>query len=333
MTILLTDLLRLVPPSVEKQVRTTRNQARSVLQEALRAECRLVLRMPERLEVKHLGAQVPVNIDPAFPAALRSITFPDEIEVIVLLSRHRKILEEAHHGVLGLLRLREELTRKSPDDERWVSASESDLQSTFNWAQSLLKILEEQNPLMKVLSVREDILGIYKFDVKNPSADDREINRAEILLYWAVIGLVSEWMGCTVEDLTIVVLAHELAHAYTQLGADIEGRRWQAEAFAEAENEVKEGLAQYYTDLVLRRLSHRYAGAFEAYKQMLPMQSDLYRTHENWVKDSTPESVRRAMLEMRRWKEGTLGEFNQRLVEAQQQLNPRNTGHISFRNS
>jgi hypothetical protein len=32
-----------------------------------------------------------------------------------------------------------------------------------------------------------------------------------------VIGLVSEWMGCSVEDLSIVVLAHELAHAYTQV--------------------------------------------------------------------------------------------------------------------
>jgi hypothetical protein len=63
---------------------------------------------------------------------------------------------------------------------------------------------------------------------------------------------VSEWMGCTVEDLTVVVLTHELAHAYTQLGADIEGRRWPAAAFAAAESGLKEGLAQYYTDRVFR---------------------------------------------------------------------------------
>lgn len=320
---MLTDLLRRVPKSVEKQVRTTRNQARSVLQEALRAECRLVLRMPEEPEVKHSGAQVPVNIDPAHPVVLRDIAFPDEIEIIVLLSRYRKILEEAHHGVLGLLALREELMRKSSDYEQWISASKSDLQSTFNWAQSLLKILEEHNPLMRVLAVREDILGSYVYDSKNSLADDREVNRAQIRLYWAVIGLVSEWMGCTVENLTIVVLTHELSHAYTQLGADIEGRRWQAAAFARAEAEVKEGLAQYYTDRVLQRLSHRYAGALAVYKQMLPMQPDLYRTHENWVKKSTPESVRRTMLEMRRWKEGTLNEFNHRLAKAQHQLEPK----------
>src|SRR4029077_10395808 len=43
------------------------------------------------------------------------------------------------------------------------------------------------------------------------------------------------WLGCDVEDLTVVVLTHELAHAYTQLGADIEGRRWAAPLFAKAE--------------------------------------------------------------------------------------------------
>jgi hypothetical protein len=39
-----------------------------------------------------------------------------------------------------------------------------------------------------------------------------------------------------------VVLAHELAHAYTQLGADIDGRRWAAPSFAKAETALKEGL-------------------------------------------------------------------------------------------
>ena len=51
-----------------------------------------------------------------------------------------------------------------------------------------------------------------------------------------------------------MVLTHELAHAYTQLGADIDGRRWAAASFAKAETELKEGLAQYYTERVLRRV-------------------------------------------------------------------------------
>jgi hypothetical protein len=111
-------------------------------------------------------------------------------------------------------------------------------------------------------------------------------------------------MGCTVEDLAIVVLTHELAHAYTQLGADIEGYRWAAPAFANAETALKEGLAQYYTDRVLNRLERRYAGALNVYQTMLPGQPEPYRAHKAWVKDFSPEAVRRAMLEVRRWREG-----------------------------
>jgi hypothetical protein len=109
-------------------------------------------------------------------------------------------------------------------------------------------------PLKKVLSVREDFLGIYEYDARGLFADEQAINRATIRLYWGVIGLVSEWLGCSIEE----VLAHELAHAYTQLGADIDGRRWAAPSFAKAETALKEGLAQYYTDRVLRRLEARY---------------------------------------------------------------------------
>ena len=183
-------------------------------------------------------------------------------------------------------------------------------------------MLEENDPLNNVLSVREDFLGVYEYEARGLFEDERAVNRAKIKLYWGVIGIVSEWMGCGVEDLTIVVLAHELAHAYTQLGADIEGRRWPASAFARAETEVKEGLAQYYTDRVLNRLYKRYPGALEAYETMLPRQPPAYRTHEEWVQTSTPEAVRRAMLELRRWNEGELSEFNRRLADAHEQLEP-----------
>ncbi|MDE0031502.1 MAG: hypothetical protein OXU42_19145 [Deltaproteobacteria bacterium] len=294
---------------------------RPILQEALRAECRLLFRTAEESEARHPGAQVPVQIDPAYPVSLQGITFPDEIETVMLLARYRAALEATRDGTSRLLRLREELSER-PDPDRWMSADASDLQAVFYWAQALLTALDQQDPLGTVFSVDEDILGVYEYDASGPSYDDRVVNRATIRLYWAVIGLVSEWLGCKVEDLTIVVLAHELSHAYTQLGADIEGRRWSAVKFARLEAAVAEGLAQYYTDRVLRRLASRYPEALSAHEKMLPHQPDIYRTHQNWLEDFTPEAIRRAMLEMRRWNERTLGDLERRLIEARNNLEP-----------
>ena len=116
------------------------------------------------------------------------------------------------------------------------------LRSTTELAAWLLSLLDQHDPLKRVLAVRDDFLGVYQYEIpSNLVADEFAVNRATIRLYWGVIGLVAEWIGCTVEDLAIVVLTHELAHAYSQLGADIEGRRWQATVFSQAERGLSKG--------------------------------------------------------------------------------------------
>ena len=268
MPIRLTDLIARVPPEVEKRVRLVRDQTRSVLQDALRGECRLLLRTPAETEGNQPGAQVPVEVAPGHPAILKNISFPDDFERILLLGRYRPCLEQTVAGVNGLIHLRQEFLSR-PDPDEWVTATEADLRSTLTWATTLLKLLNQHDPLKIILAVEEDCLGVYQYDAADLLAEETTVNKAAIRLYWGVIGLVSQWMGCSVDDLTIVVLLHELAHAYTQLGADIQGWRWPAPAFATSETAVKEGLAQYYTDRVLRRLGRRYPGALKTYEDML----------------------------------------------------------------
>jgi hypothetical protein len=81
-------------------------------------------------------------------------------------------------------------------------------------------------------------------------------------------------------------------------------------------------LAQYYTDRVLRRLDRRASRALAVFLELLPKQPAPYRAHEAWLEFS-PEAVRRAMLEIRRWQEGTLKHFDDRLRRADAQLDPR----------
>ena len=326
MPIWLTDLIEKVPAEVEEKVKHVREQTRATIQEALRAECRLVLRNNDEAEGKGRYTQVPIEIAPGYPASLRNIQFSDDLEFIILLGRYRYVLEQAKLGTEGLKRLRDKLkTRPTVTDH--IKATNDELQATFDWATYLLFILNKNDPLNTILSVRDDILGVYQYKHNPLYDDDRATNWAKITLYWGVIGLVAEWMGVSIEDLTIVVLTHELAHAYTQLGADIEGRRWPASLFAASDKALVEGLAQYYTERVLRRLERRFGAALKVYEAMLPKQPEVYRSHLPWVENTSPEAVRRAMLEVRRWKKGTIEEFNKRLSEAHKGLHP--DGHFS----
>jgi hypothetical protein len=110
------------------------------------------------------------------------------------------------------LQLREDLLRLS-DRDRCVQVKDTELQSIQKWAAFLLDLLDKRDPLKTVLAVRDDFLGVYRYDIRNRFADEYAANRATIYIYWGIIGLVSEWMGCMVEDLSIVVMIHELAHA------------------------------------------------------------------------------------------------------------------------
>jgi hypothetical protein len=163
MAIRLTDILRRVSPDVEARVRRVRDQARPVVQEALRAECRLVIRTPEETE-QNRGAQVPIEVAPGYPAVLKGVTFPDDFERNILISRYRRELEQVHGGISGLEELRERLLRL-PDSDKWTSASLSELQSVSKWTAALLEDLKKNDPLQKVLEVEEDFLGVYQYEL------------------------------------------------------------------------------------------------------------------------------------------------------------------------
>lgn len=194
-----------------------------------------------------------------------------------------------------------------------------------------LGILNRNDAVIEILEVKKDVLGVYEIMPESPrrpfphtDPDDLLVetipNSARIRLYWAVIGLVGSLRGWDIEALTIVVLTHELAHAYTQLGADIDGHRWSARGFTASELHLREGLAQYYTKRVLARLPQSLGGAARVFDELLACQSEPYHAHEDW-EEYTPEVIRSAMLRVRRNMEGScIDEFAKYLDEAKNQL-------------
>jgi hypothetical protein len=180
----------------------------------------------------------------------------------------------------------------------------------------MLKETSKANLLTQIFQIREDVLGAYFYERSTQGGKGHiDDGTSRIELFWGVIGLVSKLLGVSVAALTVKVLAHELAHAYTHRGADADGRRWDSAGLRNAERALKEGLAQYYTYRVLERLGKQAPDAMDAYERLLPHQPEIYRTHLNWVKDRSQEEVRDAMLTIRCRASGTVGEFESLLAE------------------
>lgn len=86
---------------------------------------------------------------------------------------------------------------------------------------------------------------------------------------------------------------------------------------------MREGLAQFYTDVVTRKLWPRAPGAFPAYEKLLNHQSGPYHAHEQWLKVAPhlrSEAVRFAMLRARALGSVTNAGWQQMLIETQQEL-------------
>lgn len=173
---------------------------------------------------------------------------------------------------------------------------ESDRTPTPEQAEAIRALLEaalvqlDVHPVVEQLSkIPVDYLGAYYFHVP------------EVHLYWKVIGVVAGFLDVPVEALTVVTLAHELAHAYTHLGYDIDGGVWPLKDFAGADLHIVEGLAQFYTAAICVRLEERLPSAKEAFITLAHKQAPPYNAHRAWCKGlrRKGEVIRSAMLETR----------------------------------
>jgi hypothetical protein len=147
-----------------------------------------------------------------------------------------------------------------------------------------------------------DCLGAYFF------------HKPVVEIYWMPIGFAAARYEIDVEALTYVVLAHELAHAYTHLGFDIDGHRWDTDSFARTSGYVVEGLAQYYARAVCRNVAARYPAGLGAFEALLEHQKPgPYADFEDWTRGlrDPGEHMRRAMLECRKQGVREYGRFRE----------------------
>jgi hypothetical protein len=257
----------------------------------------------------------PIRLRPGLPEVLQGRSLADDMWLAALLAPFRRSLEHLRDGADGTSAAVAEILRR-PDGHAVVGDLPRSLRASRELAELLLRETQKVNLVEWILEVNEDVLGAYWYGHRGYGRGD--VNG--IALYWAVIGLFAQVLHVATLDLAGVVLAHELAHSYTHLGADIDGYRWQDDAFGASEHPLIEGLAQYYTERVCRRLQAQYPGCLHAYETLLRHQPPAYRTHLGWTESYKPEEVRLAMIQVRRQDKGRLVDFEGSLSGARSEL-------------
>ena len=270
----LTQLLEDLDPKLEERVNRAFRQWNQVLRDYLRTE------MAFRLTIGDDTQAVPVRIVPGLPDRLRRVVWNLEEATLRLLLR-LPLLESTAAGLEFL--------------ENHQAIADASIPTAARFIRHLLNELAKID-LQKMLSeIHEDVFGAYFFRVP------------EIHIYWMAIGLVCATLQVDPESLTVVVVLHELAHAYSHLGRDIDSNRWDVESFARANLGIVEGIAQFYTGAICQKMKDRYPAALAAYQALLGIQSGPYVVHKAWVNPSgshkpsprAGEVIRASMVECR----------------------------------
>lgn len=260
---------------VEKAVR----EANAQLREALRAETGL------KISTEKTRQNVPVRVVDGIPQRLLDVLVADAD--ILDLHVDLALFKDASNGI-GQLLSRYGFLQDWPQMEQGLAKRE-EFEHCRDSLAKLAGKLEASNPFAPVWKIEEDVLGAYFF------------HQGRVEIYWMPIGLIAADLDVSPEALTQVVLAHELAHAYTHLGFDIDDQNWNTWDFAASSLEVVEGLAQFFTEAVCRRLIHRWPDALDAYHALLEKQTGPYRAHLDWIPkdEAAGEAVRNALIQFR----------------------------------
>jgi hypothetical protein len=276
-------LLEQHDPELQNNVNRAFKQWNLIIRDYLRTETGL------RLSVGDEQQAVPVRVVAGLPEPLRQLLKKIPLPVLRLFLQKNTLRKGV--GALEIVDKEYEPLVELINGSKYkpACASREDIFGATSFIKQSLAVLDDLELEKKIGEIEQDTLGAYFFYVP------------KIELYWMVIGLVARMLGVTVEGLTAVVAIHELAHAYTHLGKDIDRQNWQTKEFAASDLRIVEGLAQFYTALVTEKLVSRFPSARAAYEALLKVQPVPYKVHTEWADkpEEAGEVIRAAMIECR----------------------------------
>jgi hypothetical protein len=261
--------------NIQERVEQACKQSNNSIREYLRSETALKLSQAERRQT------VPIHVVDGIPESFSKIISQVPEPIIWQLYNNRAILENTSSGLSLLKNHLPEILRFF---NREASEEQKSLDSSSVFVKELLSILEGFKLSDLIREVNEDILGAYFFKIPM------------IQIYWMPIGIVAGILNVSVENLTFIVLAHELAHAYTHLGSDIDGVQWGTSSFSQTDLFIVEGLAQFYTQSICEKYDDRQPGVLDTFKKLLDKQPAPYTDFNSWAHDHPSEVIRFSLI-------------------------------------
>jgi hypothetical protein len=270
--------------SVERTVKSWNQQ----LRDSIRQETGL--RLSGGTDRKGITVHVVDGLPQPLTAIFGEISNPLIWEIIL----NNAVLKTTVNGLEVLIQNYEALSYEGLiiSDYTASAVTQEEIVEVQEVAKNVVEWIDSQAVSERLKQIDEDILGAYFFRERT------------IRIYWMAIGLISRMLNVSLEGLTMVVLAHELVHAYTHLGNDIDGEHWDTEAFAKADLRIVEGLAQFYTSIMCNRLDGRAPGLWNAFERLLTVQSPTYKVFKSWTQSNerAGEILRFSMIGSRKTK-------------------------------
>ena len=261
---------------LKKRVEQACKRSNLGIREILRSETALRISQAEHKQT--VSYQVVDGIPRPLIDLLSSL--PDDRTLLMLLKNKQlfkdsqsciQLIQDDFFSILRLLGI---------DD----SGQKSALSSSADLINRIIQRIDGFSLSDLITSIQEDVLGAYFYKIP------------KIQIYWMPIALFSEIIDVSIEDLSFIVLAHELAHAYTHLGLDIDGRQWKTNAFADADIMIVEGLAQFYTEVVCQKCASSKPTVIETFNKLFNKQSLPYTHFKSWPERNAAEVVRFSMI-------------------------------------
>ncbi len=185
------------------------------------------------------------------------------------------------------------------------------IQYSIDYAEKLLMdypFKELKNNLFPFLKndFNKDIFGCYF------------IKKHEIEIYILPCILFAKLHNLNLHNLIVIILAHELSHAYNHVGYDKDNLFW--DVFEKSDVYVAEGLAQYYTYTFIKYVSEYNPLLMETFNTLLLEQPYPYNKFREWLGKDSYEAVFRTFIEMRRKKLFGIDDFEEILSESKIKL-------------